>query len=131
MPSGALADLVVITHFAFIVFAIAGGLLVWHWRRLAWLHLPALVWAAYVTLAGRVCPLTPLEQALRQRAGQPSYEGDFVEQYIVPLVYAGDLGRDIQIGLGVLLLSANAIVYTAVWRRTPHGRVRRTPRRAG
>jgi hypothetical protein len=131
MPYGALADLVVIAHFAFIVFAIAGGLLARRWRRMAWLHLPALGWAAHVTLAGRICPLTPLEQALRQRAGQPSYEGDFVEQYIVPLVYAGDLGRDIQIGLGVLLLAANVIVYTAVWRRTPHGRLQGNARRAG
>jgi hypothetical protein len=122
MLYGWLADLVVVVHLAFIVFAIAGGLLVW-WRRTAmWLHLPALAWGAYVAIAGRTCPLTPLEQALRRRAGDAPYQGDFVEAYLIPLVYAGDLGRGVQVGLGVLLLGVNAIVYTAVWRGAPHGR---------
>ena len=122
-----LADAVVVLHFAFILFVIAGGLLVWRWRRLAWVHLPALAWGAYVTLAGRTCPLTPLEQALRTRAGEASYRTDFVEQYLVPLVYAGDLGPGVQGLLGVLLLVFNAIVYTAVWRGAPHGRGHAAP----
>jgi hypothetical protein len=122
MLYGWLADAVVVLHLAFIVFVVGGGLLAWYRPWWAWVHLPAMAWGAYVTLAGRPCPLTPLEQALRRRAGEASYEGDFVEAYLIPIVYAGDLGPGMQMGLGVALLLFNVIVYAAVWRGAPHGR---------
>jgi hypothetical protein len=43
-----LADIVVMTHFAFILFAVLGGFLVLKWKRWAWLHVPAVVWAALI-----------------------------------------------------------------------------------
>ena len=119
---GWLADAVVVLHLAFIVFVTAGGLLVWWRRAVVWVHVPAMAWGAYVTMVGRTCPLTPLEQWLRRQAGDTPYQGDFVDAYLVPLVYAGDLGSGVQMLLGALLLVLNAIVYTAVWRGTPHGR---------
>ncbi len=119
---GWFADAVVVLHLAFIAFAAAGGLLVWWRRALAWIHVPAMAWGAYVAIAGRTCPLTPLEQWLRRQSGDTPYQGDFVEAYLVPIVYAGDLGPNVQMLLGTLLLVVNAIVYTAVWRGAPHGR---------
>ncbi len=124
---GWLADLVVVVHLAFIAFVTAGGLLVLWRRAVAWAHLPALAWGAFVAMAGRTCPLTPLEQWLRRQAGDAPYQGDFVEAYLIPLVYAGDLGSGIQKLLGALLLVINAIVYTAVWRGAPHGRGHSAP----
>jgi hypothetical protein len=41
---------------------------------------------------------------------------------LIPIVYAGDLGPGVQMGLGVALLLFNVIVYAAVWRGAPHGR---------
>jgi len=38
-----LADLVVMTHLAFIPFAVVGGLLVFRWKRCDWIHVPAVV----------------------------------------------------------------------------------------
>lgn len=61
MPYGVLADGVVVIHLGFIVFAVLGGLLALRWARIAWLHVPAVLWAGWVELAGQVCPLTPLE----------------------------------------------------------------------
>ena len=55
-----LADAVLVLHLAFIAFAVFGALAVWRWPRLAWLHVPAMAWVAYVVLAGEICPLTPL-----------------------------------------------------------------------
>ena len=43
-----LADLVMLVHFAFVLFVAAGGLLVLVRPRLAWLHLPALVYGVAI-----------------------------------------------------------------------------------
>ena len=65
----ALADLVVLLHAAFVVFVVAGGLLALRWRRAPWVHIPCAVWGALIEFAGWICPLTPLENALRHLAG--------------------------------------------------------------
>ena len=54
------ADAVLVVHFLFVVFVVAGGALVLRWPKLAWIQLPAVTWAALVELNGWVCPLTPL-----------------------------------------------------------------------
>lgn len=120
MSASLAADLVVAVHFAFILFAVLGALLVLRWPRLAWAHLPALAWAAGIMIAGGVCPLTPLEQRLRAQAGQAGYEGGFIEHYIVPLIYPPGLTREAQIAGAALLLAANIAVY-ALWLRRRRG----------
>lgn len=111
-----LADLVVVAHLAFVAFVGLGGLAVWRWPRPAWGHLPAVVWAVGVEWSGRVCPLTPWENWLRARAGDVAYEGDFVERYLVPLLYPGNLTRTGQVVLGAAALVINAAFYGALWR---------------
>ena len=111
------ADAVVIVHLAFVLFVAGGALLLLRWPRVAWLHAPCAVWGALVELAGWVCPLTPLENHLRRIAGEGGYTGGFIEQYVVPLLYPGELTRPIQLGLGVAVIAFNAIVYTWAWRR--------------
>ena len=113
-----LADAMLVLHLAFVAFAVAGGLLVLRWRWVALLHLPALAWAAFVEFTGRICPLTPLENALRDKGGQAGYEGGFVEHYLLPLLYPAELTRELQFVLGTGLLVFNAVVYACVlWRR--------------
>ncbi len=115
--AGRLADLVLVVHFGFVAFAVGGGLAALRWPRLAWLHLPALAWAAAVMLFGWTCPLTPLEQALRLRAGLESYTGGFIDRYVVTVLYPPGLTRAHQVGLGAALAAGNAAVYAALWRR--------------
>jgi hypothetical protein len=112
-----LADAVVTVHLAFVVFVVAGGLLTRRWKRVRWVHLPAVAWAALIECLGWVCPLTPLENWLRAQAGAAGYEGAFVERYLLPVLYPVALARDAQVGLGVLVLAMNALVYWAVARR--------------
>ena len=64
-----LADLVVLIHFLFVLFVIFGGLLALRWWKVVYVHLPAALWGAFIELAGGICPLTPLENALRREAG--------------------------------------------------------------
>jgi hypothetical protein len=112
-----LADAVLVLHFAFIAFALLGGLLVWRWPRLAWLHLPAAAWAAGIAFFGGICPLTPLENRLRAAGGEAGYEGGFIEHVVEGLIYPGWLTREIQVGLGALVLAINIACYWRVFRR--------------
>jgi len=113
----ALADLVLLIHFAFVIFVIVGGFFASRWRWLPWVHLPAVTWAVVLEFLGWICPLTPLENSLRQASGEAGYAGGFLEHYLVQVVYPVGLTPEIQIylGLGVLLinLSAYSFVY---WR---------------
>jgi hypothetical protein len=115
-----LADVVLMMHFAFILFAVLGGLLVLRWKRCAWIHIPAVAWAALISCAGWVCPLTPLENWLREKGGAMAYRSGFIEHYILPVVYPpiDVLTRPVQIVLGFLVLGINLGIYGLVLRRT-------------
>ncbi|MGQ2981533.1 MAG: DUF2784 domain-containing protein [Polaromonas sp.] len=117
MMTGWLADAVLLAHLLFIVFAVGGGLLALRWSWMPWLHLPALAWGATVEFTGWICPLTPLENALRQAGGAAGYTESFVEYYLLPLIYPGALTRELQWALGGALLLINAVVYGLVWHR--------------
>ena len=115
-----LAALVVVVHLAFVVFATLGGVLAVRWPRIAWVHLPCAAWAAFIEFSGGICPLTPLENALRRRAGLDDYSGDFVANYIFPFLYPAGLTRDAQIAIGWFVIALNLVAYTYVfarWRR--------------
>lgn len=111
------ADAIVLIHFAFILFVIFGGLLVWRWPRIAWVHLPMVLWAIGIECAGFICPLTPLENFFRTRAGSGGYEGGFIEHYIVAIIYPAGLTRTIQFILAALLIAVNVTFYLLVLRR--------------
>jgi Protein of Unknown function (DUF2784) len=112
-----LADVTVVLHLAFVLFVLLGGVLVARWPRAAWIHLPAVGWGASVEFAGWICPLTPLENWLRQRGGGPAYTASFIDHYLVPVLYPSFLSRELQWGLGGLVLVVNAAVYLVVFRR--------------
>jgi hypothetical protein len=116
------ADAVLAAHLAFVLFVVFGGLLALRTPRIAWLHLPAVAWAALIEFSGWVCPLTPLEVALRRGAGEAGYGGDFVEHYLVALIYPAGLTRELQVSIGAGVLLINLVVYFVLWRRRSIGR---------
>ena len=116
-----LADLVLCIHAGFVLFVIFGGLLVLRWRWIAWLHLPAAAWGAFVEFTGWICPLTPLENWLREQGGEGSYRYDFIAQYLLPMLYPGDLTRVLQLLLGTGVVALNAAVYWWLWQMQMHG----------
>jgi Protein of Unknown function (DUF2784) len=111
-----LADATVVAHLLFVAFVVCGGVLVLRWRRVAWVHVPAAVWGAWIEFAGWICPLTPLENWLRQQGGGDVYASSFVERYVLPVLYPESLPRDVQGALGALVIVVNGIVYGVVWR---------------
>jgi hypothetical protein len=121
MPFRLLADLIVVIHLCFVAFVLLGGLLVLRWPRVAWVHLPAAAWGAWIEFAGWLCPLTPLEVWLRERGGAAAYTSSFVERYLIPALYPESLSREAQWWLGGFVMVANAAVYTVVLRRRRRG----------
>lgn len=112
-----LADLVVVLHFAFVLFVVLGGLFALRWPRAAWLHLPAALWGAGIEFLAGICPLTPLENRLRRMGGEAGYAGGFVEHYVLPALYPAGLTHDVQLVLGTIVVVLNVVIYTVVWRR--------------
>jgi hypothetical protein len=117
MPYRLLADLVVGLHFLFVLFVVLGGLLVLRWPGLMWVHLPVAMYGALIELIGWICPLTPLEKSLRERAGGAGYEGGFIEHYLLPVLYPSGLTRHVQLVMGFLVIAVNLLVYLYVARR--------------
>lgn len=105
------ADLIVLIHFAFILFVMFGGFLAMKWKWFIYLHLPAVVWGALIEFFGWICPLTTWENQLRHNSGG-EYSMGFVEHYIMPLIYPEVLNIDIQVVLGVGVILLNLIIYS-------------------
>lgn len=86
-----LADLIVVVHFAYVLFVLAGllltllgGFLRWQWiRNLPFraIHLTMIGIVVVEAWLGIVCPLTTWEKNLRQLAGQQTYTGDFLARW--------------------------------------------------
>ena len=113
----ALADLVLLLHFGFIVFVLFGGILSMWWRWIPWIHLPAVFWAAALEFSGWICPLTPLENRLRQWGGESGYAGGFIEQYALAIIYPQGLTQEIQFVLGAIVVLMTLVTYGVVWWR--------------
>ncbi len=113
-----LADLVVVVHFAFVLFVVFGGFLLFWSKRFAWIHLPAVLWAIVIEFAGWICPLTPLEISLREKGGELAYRSGFIEHYILPVLYPTILTRRLQFILGFLVFAINILIYWWRFRRT-------------
>ena len=111
------ADAVLVLHLAFVLFVGLGALLVLRWRWLAWLHVPAAAWGIAIEFGGWICPLTPLENDLRLRAGEAPFTGDFVARLLLPVIYPEGLTREAQIAVGLAVLCFNAAIYGILIRR--------------
>jgi hypothetical protein len=105
-----LADLVFVLHLCFIIFVISGGFLVWRWRWIVFLHIPAAIWGLAIEFLDAPCPLTPLEQQLLYKAGEEAYWGGFIDHYIVPLIYP-EANPRFFLEAGLFLLLTNFVIY--------------------
>ena len=113
MDYGIIANLVVVIHFAFVIFVVLGGIPAIWFRKIIWLHIPAVIWGVFVEFSGWICPLTPLEISLRLRAGDEGYALGFVDNYLLPFLYPENLTREVQIVIGISVILINLLIY---WR---------------
>jgi Protein of Unknown function (DUF2784) len=111
-----LSDIVVLLHFIYVIFSVAGGILC-IWRpRIIWLHVPAALWAALISFAGWICPLTYLENWLRVKGGDTVYGSGFIVKYLEPVLYPVGLTQCRQVALGIIVIVLNLAVYGYVLR---------------
>ena len=97
MPYRLLADLVLTVHFGIVAFVVGGLVLVvvgnlrgWRfvngwWFRLA--HVAAIAVVVAQAWLGVACPLTTLESALRENAGEAGYETSFIEHWLTAILF--------------------------------------------
>ena len=91
------ADLTVVCHLGYALFILCGQLAIligawrgWRWirgRRFRLVHLAAILIVVAESLLGIVCPLTTLEKWLRTKAGQATYQGDFLANWIHDVLF--------------------------------------------
>jgi hypothetical protein len=122
-----LADAVLATHFAIVVFVIGGLVLVvvgngcgWSWVNRWWFrlaHLAAIVIVVAQAWLGVVCPLTTLESWLRVKAGGAAYQTSFVEHWIARLLY-----YDAPAWVFTAAYTVFGLAVVAAWWRFPPGR---------
>ena len=54
---------------------------------------------------------------MRAAGGLPTYEGGFIDRYVMPVLYPVGLTRETQVWLGVALIGINVAAYVFAWRR--------------
>jgi hypothetical protein len=112
-----LADVVLIIHLLFIAIVVAGGYLVLRKPKLAWLHLPAVIWGILIEWYRLPCPLTPLEKWALLHAGETAYEGGFISHYLISIIYPGPMPVWLTTLLAVAVLVINVSFYIFFWKR--------------
>jgi hypothetical protein len=93
----ALADVVLVLHFAFAFYIVGGFILVWvgrirrwHWVGDPWFrgsHLLAMGLVAVEAVLDIACPLTTLENWLRRGAGEAGYGESFIQHWLQRLLF--------------------------------------------
>lgn len=113
-----LADVVVLVHFAFVIYIAVGGFIAWRWPRTIYIHLVAVAWGIGMLLVGYSCPLTILERDLR---GEGADTPGFIDRYVEGILYPEEFTPHLR-----ALMTVGAIVSYAGFRRL---RSRRRPQR--
>ena len=110
------ANLTLIIHLIFILFVIFGGLLFFIFSKIIYIHLPAVLWGIYIELNNSVCPLTYLENWFLYKGELTTYSNNFINNYLIPIIYPEGLTNEIQIYLGISLIVINILIYGLIYK---------------
>jgi hypothetical protein len=106
-----LASVVAVLHGAAVLFMLTGSLIALRWPRALWLHVPVSLAILGLYLTASDCPLTELELALRERAGEPGYTGGFIGHYVTEPLGFPIHATSTQVGIYVIAFLPNLIGY--------------------
>jgi hypothetical protein len=114
---GVLAELLLFAHLTFMKFVAVGGLMVLRWRWLLWIHLPAAILGAVLSLGGWLWPFHGLERALRERAAMAGYTQNLVERVMPVWLHPATMSRGLEFGVGLIVLLLNVVIYRRIFRQ--------------
>jgi hypothetical protein len=130
VPYQFLADVVLVVHFAVVVFVVgglvavvAGNRLGWRWVNDWWFrlaHLGAIAFVAVQAWLGALCPLTALESWLRVQAGMSGYTKSFIEHWLQRLIF-----YEAPVWVFALAYTVFALLVVAAWYYFPPARSHR------
>jgi hypothetical protein len=105
-------------HLLFILWVMLGALITRQRPFLRWAHIASLIYAVLLEILDWSCPLTPMENWLRDHAGTPVYRGGFLLHYLDALVYP-DVPPSLLTVCGTAVCLFNLAIYAVRFRR--HG----------
>ena len=113
---GLAANCIALVHLAFLTFVVFGVLLGrrHRWWRIA--HLAAMAYGVLIETFYWYCPLTYLEQYLRELADEASYTEPFIAHYLNKIIYV-DIPQGGLILAAIVVLGINSGLYIHSWRR--------------
>lgn len=77
----------VAVHYLVVAYVVFGGFIAWRWRWTIVPHVAAVAWAVFGLIVPVTCPLTALDDYLRQRGGLPPLRGGFIDTYVTGVLY--------------------------------------------
>jgi Protein of Unknown function (DUF2784) len=104
MVARALAELVMVVHYAVLVFLVVGGFLAWRWPKVLYAHVAMAVWGVLIVTFPIACPLTWLENAFRAAAGQPELANGFIDTYIDGVLYPESMALTVQLFVALAVI---------------------------
>jgi hypothetical protein len=93
-------------HFAFLGYLVTGGYLAWRWPGTLALHLLTATWGFLVVAASLPCPLTALQNWLRNRAQEPGLAHSFLNSYVRGVFYPAHHDRLVQALVAMVVLAS-------------------------
>ena len=110
-----LAKIVLLIHLFFIFFVVIGAFSYLIKPKLLYLHLLSLGWGIYIQFTSSICPLTYLENWLLIKGKASFYDGGFIENYVMRIVYPEGINSNIQMIFGIILVILNIFFYALVF----------------
>ena len=120
-----LADLILITHFAYVLFIVGGVAVIWIGHARGWTfvrgpwfrftHLAMMALVAIEAGIGMICPLTEWEGRLRAAGGEAVHEESFIGHWVHRLMFF-DLSPAF---FTVAYLGFLALILFTLWRVPP------------
>ena len=110
-----LAKIVLLIHLFFIFFVVIGAFSYLIKSKFLYLHLLSLGWGIYIQFTSSICPLTYLENWLLIKGKASFYDGGFIENYVMRIVYPEGINSNIQMILGIILVILNIFFYALVF----------------
>ena len=109
------ANLIALIHVVFLAFVVFGAFLGRGSRFWRYLHMGCMVYGVFVEVFYWYCPLTYLEQHLREKAGRGVYAEPFIAHYLNRLIYF-DVPQWSLVLAAVVVLGVNLSLYLC-WSR--------------